>query len=527
MTPSWPTLASLIATGIPITFFALAALGAPRIAPLRRAKRACDLAAVLAAIVVASVVWLPIPSGVGLSGLVRLDTVTAVMLALVCAIAVVIVRYAGTYLQGDPGLPRFSRALLATLGTVTTVIVSNNLAVMALAWMATGFALHQLLTYYPDRTQALVAAHKKFILGRLADLCVLVALALVGFAVGSLDLDVVSAWVRNQSSLPVSVHAAAVLLVVAVALRSGQVPFHGWLTQVMEAPTPVSALLHAGVVNIGGFLLIRLSPLMAHAPAAQALLVIIGMTTVIVAALVMSVGVSVKASLSWSTCAQMGFMLVQCGLGAWHLALLHLVAHSLYKAHAFLSAGSTVEQWRIHAVVSHRPPRATDLFFAAMAAVVCVAAIGWAASSAFGVTIPHLWPVSIILGVALAPPIARVASCGWWPLSVVAVIGTGVTLLHVSGHAVANHLLPAELTPNLAHARWVAVCVGFVGLFGLQVVLQAFPCSGLARALRPRLTAGLHLDAFFTRMTFRLWPPRLPPKATTTMTMTIGKTVEA
>jgi NAD(P)H-quinone oxidoreductase subunit 5 len=119
-----------------------------------------------------------------------------------------------------------------------------------------------------------------------------------------------------------------VLLVASAALKCAQLPFHGWLIQVMEAPTPVSALLHAGVVNIGGFLMIRLAPLMTQSEIAQTLLVICGCTTAVIAALVMTTRVSIKVALAWSTCAQMGFMLLECGLGAYPLALLHIVAHS-------------------------------------------------------------------------------------------------------------------------------------------------------------------------------------------------------
>ena len=141
-------------------------------------------------------------------------------------------------------------------------------------------------------------------------------------------------------------HLATVLLVFGVLLKTAQLPFHGWMLQVMEAPTPVSALLHAGVVNIGGFVMIRLAPLMAHASIAQGMLIGVGLFTTIVASLVMTTRAAIKGVLAWSTIGQMGFMLVQCGLGAWHLALMHLLAHSLYKAHTFLSSGSVVQTWR-------------------------------------------------------------------------------------------------------------------------------------------------------------------------------------
>ncbi|HLM46157.1 MAG TPA: proton-conducting transporter membrane subunit, partial [Myxococcaceae bacterium] len=218
------------------------------------------------------------------------------MLTLVGFIGLVILRFSKAYLHGDPGRPRYLRWLLATLGAVGVLLLTSNLLVLVLAWMATSLALHQLLTFYADRTQALVAAHKKFLVSRVADLCMLGALALIGSRVGSLEFAAIQAWAEATPSLPAGMQGATVLLVLGVSLKSAQLPFHGWLLQVMEAPTPVSALLHAGVVNIGGFVMIRLAPLMVKAELAQTLLVLIGTTTAGVAALVMTTRVSVKVA---------------------------------------------------------------------------------------------------------------------------------------------------------------------------------------------------------------------------------------
>ena len=111
----------------------------------------------------------------------------------------------------------------------------------------------------------------------------------------------------------------------------------------MGAPTPVSAFMHAGIINGGGFLAIRLSQFFVHTPNALSMLAICGALTAVYGAMVMLSQTSVKRALAYSTIAQMGFMLLQCGLGAFHIAVLHLLAHSLYKAHAFLSCGSAVE----------------------------------------------------------------------------------------------------------------------------------------------------------------------------------------
>jgi NAD(P)H-quinone oxidoreductase subunit 5 len=273
--------------------------------------------------------------------------------------------------------------------------------------------------------------------------------------VGTLRIDEIDAWAARHAALTAPLQVAAVLLVLAVALKSAQLPFHGWLIQVMEAPTPVSALLHAGVVNIGGFVLIRLAPLMARAPAAQTLLVMIGTTTAVVAPLVMTTRVSVKVALAWSTCGQMGLMLVECGLGAWSLALLHLVAHSLYKAHAFLSAGSAVDGWRVQALA------------------------------------PRPGPVTRARLVAIA------------------LRGAGVLVLYGASHAVVDRVFAFPEAPVAPLAPIVAL-TGFALLLVASVALEWRPEGALARSLQPRLFAGLYLDEIFTRLTFRLWPPRFP-----------------
>ncbi len=466
-----------------------------------------------------------------LGHLVRLDGVTYVMLILVSFIAVVIVRYSQTYLEGDPGQVRYSRALLATLAAVTVLVLSANLLVIALAWMATSVALHQLLTFYRDRRPAIVAAHKKFLVSRLADACMLGAIVLIGLTVGGLDLDVLNAWAAAHEAMPPTMQLAAVLLVVGVSLKSAQLPFHGWLIQVMEAPTPVSALLHAGVVNIGGFVMIRLAPFMARAPIAQTLLVVIGTITAVVAALVMTTRVSVKVALAWSTCAQMGFMLIECGVGAWHLALLHLVAHSLYKAHAFLSAGTAVNVWRVQSIAeSRRPPLALTrmvagaaLVFGAVAASVAAAHALLSRNAAASAT---LAPFTIVLGLSLSPLVVRTFDGGVRSLLRVVLRGAAVGALYFGGHTVAGHVMSVPQGPARPLA-WIVVIAGFLLLFAVEVTLACRPEGRLARVIQPRLFAGLYLDELFTRLTFRIWPPRLHELANVERALRLARTLES
>ena len=300
-------------------------------------------------------------------------------------------------------------------------------------------------------------------------------------------------------------------------LKCAQLPVHGWLIQVMEAPTPVSALLHAGVVNLGGFLLIRLGTLVADVPAAQALLVVVGSVTAVVAALVMMTRISIKVSLAWSTCAQMGFMLMQCGLGLHDLALLHLVAHSLYKAHAFLGAGGAVEQNRLQQMTPPLPPLAAGAWLlgsagsawcwwprrhwrGASAAAQSPALLGARRHRRAGAGAAARRP-----GGTCRP--ARAARWPGWPLRLPWPWST-------------SGCTPA-FTRWLGDAQVGARAVDGAGGVGAGMLRPAVRAAGRgarparwragACASTPGCSRGLYLDELFTRLTFRLWPARLPP----------------
>ena len=304
------------ALAIPSVFFLAAATAPLASNRFRRVQAATTVVLVgwLGLVALATLGGIASPTAPALRALglpVRVDAATLILLGLITGMAFVLTRFSVAYLRGDPRQNHYFRWLMATLGSVALLIVSEHLLLLAASWIATSLSLHQLLTFYPDRPKALIAAHKKFIVSRVADVLLLFAFGLIGTAAHSFELHAIHRWAEEAGALPLSVQIACVLLVVSASLKCAQLPFHGWLIQVMEAPTPVSALLHAGVVNLGGVMLIRLAPIMVMAEAAQILLVVIGAGTAVVAALVMTTRVSIKVSLAWSTFAQMGFMLLQ------------------------------------------------------------------------------------------------------------------------------------------------------------------------------------------------------------------------
>ena len=442
------------------------------------------------------------------------DRLGLAMAGLISLLALVIIEYSRRYLEGEAGQRRYVLALLGTLAAVATVVTSGNLLLVAGAWILSSLCLHQLLTFYRERPQAVVAAHKKFLASRLADISLLLATLLLVQAGESsqisLILAAVTAQVQAGGPLGWEWQGAALLLALTVILKSAQLPVHGWLIQVMEAPTPVSALLHAGVVNLGGFVLLRFAPLFSAAVPAQSLLVLVGGLTAVLAALVMMTRISIKVRLAWSTCAQMGLMLLECGLGLYELAVVHLLAHSLYKAHAFLAAGETVAHARQHAL---QPAPALDLggllralLVAALALLLLQGLWSWLLPS-------HELPLVALtlLAIGLAPWCLRRDQPAYGLLMFAVLLGVYLLWHQAAGWLLDQHLATAPLP--LA----VVAMVMLVGLYLLQGLLLARPHGALAQRLYPLAFAGFYLDEHFTRLTFRLWPARAPQPLNATL----------
>jgi NAD(P)H-quinone oxidoreductase subunit 5 len=522
-------VSSVLLLLIPLTYLAAAFLPASRLvaAPHRTsvAPAAAGLALLLSLAAAAALIATGATAGIVRVGTapvalgpialsVRLDAVTVVMLLLVNSIGLVILRFSRRYLDGEPGQPRYLRAFLATLSAVSLLVVTNNLAVLALAWTISSITLHQLLEFYGDRASALVAAHKKFLMARIADVAIIAAFVLLWRAAGTLEIDALLAraadWQATKST-PSSVPLAGLLLAAGVVLRSAQLPFHGWLIQVMEAPTPVSALLHAGIVNIGGFVMIRLAGLMGHLDAAQLLLVVVGTLTATLAGLVMMTRVSIKVALAWSTCAQMGFMLLECGLGAYSLALLHLVAHSLYKAHAFLSSGRTVEAHVRRGTIIAAPRSAGAWLVGggtALTMLLLLAAATGAAVDPRTASEPTLLVMALIFALAMAPMLARAAVAR--DRTTLPTIGAALALalVYAAAHWAAGALVaPVAAVTGTLIASAILVSLAFIALFIVQAIVLTAPRGRFARAFYPACFAGFYLDEIFTRLTFRLWPP--------------------
>ena len=449
-------------------------------------------------------------AGLGLS--VRMDVVSVIMLLLVSFVGWIVVRYAATYMDGEARQGAFTGWLCATLAAVMLLVIAGNILQLVVAWIATSLFLHKLLLHYPARVGAQRAARKKWITARIGDAALLVAAVLlyVHYDTGQIA-DILTA-ARDGIG-----HDAApwigIALALAAILKSAQFPVHGWLTEVMETPTPVSALLHAGVINAGGFLVIRFADVMLLAPGVLAVLVMIGGFTALFGGLVMLTQSAVKTSLAWSTVAQMGFMLLQCGLALFPLALLHIVAHSLYKAHAFLASGTAVD-----AVAALRRPGPVAIPNGAAVGRAFVIALAIYAAVAFAFGISGKSPQAIALGAILIFGVAYLLAQGLADAAPsaltrrIAVYSVGAAIgyfaLQTGAEWLLSDVLPA--TPQPGPLEWALIALALFS-FGLVAVAQAmFPLWAYhpaAAGLRVHLANGLYANAVFDRM-LRGWLTR-------------------
>lgn len=449
--------------------------------------------------------------GVGLGA--RVDALSVAMFTLVSFVGVIVLRYSIQYLDGDPRHGRFLGRLCLTLAAVQLLVVAPNLYQFVVAWIVTSMALHTLLVFYPGRRGAVVAARKKFVTARIGDVCLIVAAILLA---STLDTVVISELQRHAAALeqtPLALSAAAVLMAVSALLKSAQFPTHGWLIEVMETPTPVSALLHAGIINAGGFLVMRFADVMVASPVSMHLLAVVGGFTALFGCVVMLTQPAVKNALAWSTVAQMGFMLFQCGVGAFPIAALHLVAHSLYKAHAFLSSGSVIDIARTAWVPA---PRQRADFVEIVGAVTAAAGLYVAAMVLVAGERPPA--AEIALGVILVMGLTHFiyqsteGRPAAYPIGRSVLSAAGVALVFALVHTGANLVFDGVMPrPGATDPFDVLVLTLALLSFGAVTLAQILAPIWLQtdawRAAYVHVSQGLYMNALFDRFVASLRRP--------------------
>jgi NAD(P)H-quinone oxidoreductase subunit 5 len=495
---------------VPVILFALARPGKrPGILPrLSEGAAFLALALALAGLVQTALFSSPVVSVLDgpFTLALRSDLVAASMASLVGFIGWIVMRYSRTYLDGEDREGAFHGLMLTALAAVLVFVQAGTLAAMILAAITVGLALRKLLLFYPDRAEARRAATKFALVWHTGDAMLIIAAGLLFARFGSTEFSTL-AQASAADGLGLAGTLAVAAIVAAAALKTAAFPLHGWLTEVMEAPTPVSALLHAGIINSGGVLLITAAGLVQQSTGAMAALVMIGGFTALFGAAVMLTQSAIKTALAWSTVSQMGFMLLQCGLGLWTLALLHIIAHSLYKAHAFLSSGNAVaEVSNIRRPGPVAVPSVGAVLKSFALALGIFAAIAAGFTAAFGPKSPQALALGAILifGVAylVAQGLAGRAPAALTTRTVTAALAAaiGYFSFQTIAQAIWGPLLPAAPMPG--ELEWGLLVVA-VASFGLVAFAQAlFPLWAhhpATAGLRVHLANGLYLNALLDR----------------------------
>lgn len=274
----------------------------------------------------------------------QFDLVTALLLVLILGVGAVVAGFSATHLGGEPRPGGFALALGGSLAGLSLAVSAVHLPVLWMGWTTASLGVVALVRWRHASPAARRPA--RYVAGWLAvgDALLLAAVVALVAATGTTDRTELAATVPELSA--VTVTGIAALLAAAGIIRSALVPAHRWLPETAAAPTPVSALLHAGIVNGAGVLAVVLWPVFAGAPVVLVTLVVVGALSILAASAIASVRPDVKGRLAASTTAQMGFMTVQVGIGAPAAALFHLFGHGFYKATLFLGAGSGVNALR-------------------------------------------------------------------------------------------------------------------------------------------------------------------------------------
>jgi len=279
------------------------------------------------------------------------DQVSVTMMTVVTLVSTIVHIYSIGYMDHDKSFNRFFSYLSAFVFSMMILVMSNNFAGLFIGWEGVGVCSWLLIGFWYHKADVTReenpsispswAANEAFIMNRIADLGMLIGIFIIYWNVGSLQYDIVFAELPNLSSTVLN--WAAIALFIGAMGKSAQFPLHTWLTDAMEGPTPVSALIHAAtMVTAGVFLVIRANPLFTLTPEVSYFIAALGTFVAFFAASMALVNRDLKRIIAFSTLSQLGYMFAAAGLGAYWIALFHLAAHAFFKALLFLGAGNVM-----------------------------------------------------------------------------------------------------------------------------------------------------------------------------------------
>ncbi len=388
-----------------------------------------------------------------LTGVVVVDGLTVVMWTTATFVSGVVHSYSRRYMAGTPAVDRFFGRTFAFTLAVLVLVAADSVVLFGGAWLAMGLVMSRLIGHDGDwpAARAAAALARRYVLASSA----LLAVAVVALWWQTGTTTVSGAAAVEEVAPPVLVAAAAILL--AATVQSALVPVHAWLLSSMTAPTPASALMHAGFVNAGGVLLVRFAPVVTVDSRLVLVVALVGTASAILGEFLKTVRSDVKGELGCSTVGQMGFMIAQAGLGFFAAAVTHLVLHACYKSYQFLGSSGRVE--REHPAASG-PERSTDAV--GVAVVVLTALVG---------------------GVLFATLTGKGTGANGGVVLTLLVV---LTTVHAAREVVTRAALPGAVRYGAVPAVALPALAVYAGVYGVvRGLLAGLPAVGGPTALTP------------------------------------------
>jgi NADH-quinone oxidoreductase subunit L len=350
------------------------------------------------------------------------DPLSICFILLITGVGSLIIIYSVGYMAHDPGRRKFFGYMNLFIASMLLLVLADNYLVLYVGWEGVGLASYLLIGFWQDRNSAAVAAKKAFVVNRVGDAGLTLAIFLMFSAFGTVSFTGVFHQVPSGGSGVAT--ALGFLLLLGACGKSAQVPLQSWLLDAMEGPTPVSALIHAAtMVTAGVYLLVRSNPILAIAPDARLAVAVVGTVTLLFGGIIASAKDDIKKSLAGSTMSQIGYMFLGAGLGpeGYVFAIALLLAHGFYKAGLFLGSGSV-----IHAMDDEQDMRRYGGLYRVLPATYVT----------FGLAYLAIIGIPPFSGFFVKDPIIEgdftEHGTGGWILGICALIGAGLTAFYMT-----------------------------------------------------------------------------------------------
>ena len=418
----------------------------------------------------------------------RLDPLSLTFVLLITGVGALIHIYSVGYMSHDPGRRRFFAQLNLFVTAMLLLVLGNNFVMLYLGWEGVGLASYLLIGFYQDRPSAATAAKKAFLMNRVGDVGLALAIFILWVNLGTVSYTGVFANVGKLDTP--SLVAVTLLLLLGACGKSGQFPLQAWLPDAMEGPTPVSALIHAAtMVTAGVYLVARMHPIYDLTDTGRLIVAIIGTITLLIGAIIGCAYDDIKKVLAYSTVSQIGYMILAVGLGpvGYALGIAHLLAHGFFKAGLFLGAGSVMHAMNDNVDMRHYGglARVMPITFVTFG-LGYLALIGFPGLSGF-------FTKDAIIEAAFTAP-------GWqgWTFGLIATVAAGLTAFYMTrlmfmtffgekrwkklksadGHAYHPHEAPAVMTVPMVLLSVGSVFAGFLLTNGHLLATWLTPSLG-------------------------------------------------